>query len=450
MPIVIVLFGATGDLVAKRIVPALFHLFRTGKLPTAFRIVGVSRRPISLDEFREKMKEAIRHRSQVTGHRLQMNGFLKLFSFHQLQFEHEDAYLTLAATLDPAANRLVYLAVPPEQYPTILANLARSSIVSKGSRGRSSRIPWSRIIVEKPFGMDAKHAEAMEKQLAEFVDESQIYRIDHYLAKDMLQNILNFRFSNKLFEDNWNARDIESIHIRLWEKVSVEHRGSLYDRIGALRDVGQNHLLQMLALVTMDRPASFSAEDVRTKRADILAALRIPTKTEIRRETSRAQYTGYRSIAGVRPHSDTETFCKVVAHLATSRWHGVPITMEAGKQMRETRKEILVQFRSPYRNSVLFTLEPEEGITIHFWSKKPGLDRDTERRAFDFVLRGASERTEAVAEHEKLLLDAIAGDQTLFVSTDEVRAMWRFIDPILDGWKKNIVPLAKYDPGVVP
>ncbi len=422
--------------------PALSHLFEKNRLPENFRVVGVSRRPIGTEEFRDKIG--------VEGK------FRELFSFHQLQFESEADYQSLAASLDPSSNRLVYLAVPPEQYPVILENLRASLVVRRQSSGISDQAtpdsrrptpePWRRLIVEKPFGMDAVHAEAIEEQLADLVDESQIYRIDHYLAKDMLQNVLNFRFSNKLFEDNWNATEIESIRIRLWETIGVEQRGAFYDRIGALRDVGQNHLLQMLALVTMDRPASFRAEDVRVKRADILNALRVPSEEEIASSTVRTQYDGYRSIAGVRPGSNTETYCRVRAVLDTPRWRDVPITMEAGKRMPEQRKDITITFREPFRNTIVFSLEPTEGIAIRFRAKKMGLDAELEERSFDFIHRDPAHRHQYVEEYEKLLLDCIRGDQTLFVSTDEVRAMWRFIDPIIVAWRKNSVPLRAVAP----
>lgn len=436
----LIIFGATGDLVAKKIVPALFHLFEKKRLPADFRVVGVSRRPITTAEFREKVKGMD---SRLRGN--DAKEFIELFSFHQLQFENETDYRSLVSSLAVASNRLIYLAVPPEQYPVIFEHLKSSSLVARSS----SQKQWSRIIVEKPFGMDAAHAEAIEEQLAKLVDESQIYRIDHYLAKDMLQNVLNFRFSNNLFEDNWNAKEIESIRIRLWETIGVEHRGAFYDRIGALRDVGQNHLLQMLALVTMDRPASFRAEDIRARRAEILQKLHIPSADEISRETFRAQYDGYQSIAGVRPDSDTETYCRVVARLESPRWEGVPITMDAGKRMPEQRKEIVVTFRAPFGNKIVFSLEPTEGITIRFFAKKIGLDTELEERSFDFIHRDPSHHHQYVAEYEKLLLDCIAGDQSLFVSTDEVRAMWRFTDPIAAAWKGNFVPLAPYSDGLL-
>ena len=445
MPTELVIFGATGDLVAKKIVPALAHLFEKKRLPEDFRVVGVSRRPIGTEEFKQLVA---RSSSLVAGNL----GFLELFSFHQLQFENEADYRSLVSSLDASANRLVYLAVPPEQYPVIFEHLGSSQLITRGELPLPplAKRGWSRVIVEKPFGMDAAHAEAIEERLATLVDESQIYRIDHYLAKDMLQNVLNFRFSNKLFEDNWNATDIESIRIRLWETIGVEHRGAFYDRLGALRDVGQNHLLQMLALVTMDRPASFRAEDVRARRAEILQKLRIPSTDDIARDTSRAQYDGYRSITGVRSESDTETYCRVVARLDSPRWNGVPITMEAGKRMPEQRKEIVVTFRAPFRNVITFSLEPTEGITIRFFAKKIGLESELEERSFDFVHRDPSHHHQYVAEYEKLLLDCVAGDQTLFVSTEEVRAMWRFIDPISAAWKKNLVSLARHSAGLLP
>jgi glucose-6-phosphate 1-dehydrogenase/6-phosphogluconate dehydrogenase (decarboxylating) len=346
-------------------------------------------------------------------------------------------------------NKLFYLAVAPEMYETIFSNLSSSGL----TRHCSPEEGWTRIIVEEPFGQDFETAQKLDLRLGKLFKEVQIYRIDHYLAKEMLQNILAFRFSNNLFEKNWSNDSIERIDIKLLEKIGAEQRGPFYDSIGALRDVGQNHLLQMLALVTMDLPPGFSAGAVRLARDEVLKTLKIPTRKEIREKTIRAQYEDYRKIQGVRPNSQTETYFKILAYLESSRWRGVPITMESGKRMGEARKEVTVTFKHPtsclcigehHQNKVVFAIEPEERITIHFWSKKPGLDLTMEERRFEFLLRASGGKSQYVEEYEKLLLDCIVGDQTLFISTDEVRAMWRYIDPIVHAWKKNAVSLKVY------
>jgi glucose-6-phosphate 1-dehydrogenase len=270
--------------------------------------------------------------------------------------------------------------------------------------------------------------------------------VDHYLAKDMLQNILHFRFKNNLFEKIWNAENVASIAIRTWETLGVEHRGGFYDPLGALRDVGQNHLFEMLALVTMERPKDGDPNDVRAKRADAIKALRVYSEKEAARHTFRAQYEGYRNIKGVRPDSDTETYYRVVAFLDLPRWKGVPVTMEAGKRLHEWRTEVVVSLKDT-ANKFVFRTRPKEEILIYFESKKPGiLEGGSEERALSFSLHENEKQQQYVAEYARMILDAIAGDRTLFVGTDEVSAAWRFIDPIIAAWKKNLVPLVFYKP----
>jgi len=457
---ILVIFGATGDLVAKKIVPALFHLHEKKKLPTPFQVVGFARRDISQDAYRAQIEEIVRtHAGTDELDSSHLNSFLDAFVYHRGNFLECDDYHKLAARLGTTddewklcSDKLFYLAVPPESYRSIFENLHASGLTKPcGESGG-----WTRVIVEKPIGRDATTAEELDTLMGQLFQEEQIYRIDHYLAKEMVQNLLTFRFTNGLFEQTWNGNFIERIHIRLLEKIGVEKRGAFYDRLGTLRDVGQNHLLQMLAFATMDAPATFTASDIRKKRAEILAQLQPMTPDDLRRWTYRAQYDGYRQIEGVTSDSNVETYFHVRAYLDSSRWRGVPITMESGKRMGEQRKEIVIHFRHPtpclcppdqhVQNSIVFSLEPEERITIKFWIKKPGLTFEVEERSLDFLLREKSKRTQYVEEYEKLLLDCMCGDQTLFVATDEVKAMWRFTDEIVNAWQEHLVPLATYPP----
>lgn len=447
----IVLFGATGDLVAKKIVPAFFHLFKKNKLPKNVKIVAFARRDLSVDEFRDYVKEILAARLKQKPDAKVLAAFIELFEYQQGQFDSKKDYVELSKHLK--GNYLFYLAVPPELTPMIFENLRAAGLAEEHeNRG------WTRVIVEKPIGSSGATAEQIEGVLCKTFKESQIYRIDHYLAKEMVQNILSFRFSNSLFEQSWNAQFIERIDIKLWETLGVETRGAFYDGLGALRDVGQNHLLQMLAFVTMDHPQDFNAESIRANRVRVLQTLHLPTEDEIRTTTFRAQYDGYADIPGVAPGSKTETFFRLTAFLDTPRWKGVPISMESGKRKGEARKEIAVTYRAPLdclcpsdsdehqKNVVTFALEPSEGITIQFWNKKPGHDFTVEKRTLDFMLREQGSRQQYVEEYEKLFLDSIAGDQTLFVDREEVTAMWRFIDPIIEAWKKDVVHLATYPP----
>jgi glucose-6-phosphate 1-dehydrogenase len=459
-PTILVVFGATGDLMTKKVVPALFNLYEKKTLPKLLNIVGFSRREWNNEQFQEHVLGILKKYKATEVVSEEMQKFAKIFTYHQGQFENKADYLRLAKYLGRidgewrlCANKLFYLAVSPEFYKGIFKLLDDTELTKPCSPEEG----WTRVLVEKPFGKDLKTAEELDKLLATFFKEVQIYRIDHYLAKEMLQSILSFRFSNNLFEANWGNHAIEKIEIRTLEDIGVEKRGTFYDGIGAFRDVGQNHLLQMLALVTMEQPVSFDADDIRRERAKLLTKLHIPTATEISATTFRAQYEGYQTIPNVKPNSTTETYFRVKATIDSDRWNGVPIYLESGKRMGKPRKEIVVTFKhvepcfclagsEHYKNKVVFSLEPEEGISVSFWTKKPGLQLEMEKRTLDFTLRQPHERQQYIEEYAKLLLDSINGDQTLFVSTNEIKSMWSFSDPVSEAWAKNAVPLVKYLP----
>ncbi|TAK59040.1 glucose-6-phosphate dehydrogenase (NADP(+)) [Patescibacteria group bacterium] len=448
-PTTFIVFGATGDLAAKKVIPALFYLFEKGKLPAGFNIVGVSRKAMEQSEFRERMGSIIRKYSRGNVDQRALDRFVDLFTFSAVQFDEESGYQELASALDTKdrsqgkTNRLLYLALPPKTLPSIFTHSGFQNIVRQGVVGGL----LSRVIVEKPFGVDAESAEVLEKSLTTCFTEEQIYRVDHYLAKDILQSVTDFRFDNNLLEHEWNSDSIESIRVRLWETLGVESRGEFYDHTGAFRDVGQSHMLEMLALITMEKPDSYGAKDLRLKRLEILRALKTPASDTATRSTFRAQHTGYRSIAGIDPESTTETYFSLRTEIDTPRWKGVPMYLEAGKRMHEARKEIVISFKAPYKNKVVFRLEPEEEIVIDFITKKPGvLESGIEKRAFTFKLYETPSRTQYIAEYAKMILDAIDGDQKLFVSADEVRATWKFTDAVRALWKNNLVPLASYAP----
>ena len=459
IPTVFVIFGATGDLMGKKIVPALFHLYEKGALPKMFHVIGFGRRPMSSQEFQAYVAGLLCQHKTLKIKEETRAAFLKRFSYHQGMFDKEEDYRRLAASLGHidgqwrvCANKLFHLAVPPQYYETIFTHLHSSGLTSPCSPEEG----WTRVIVEKPFGKDFESAQRLDELLGKLFKEIQIYRIDHYLAKEMVQNSLLFRFSNNLFEKTWDQSLIERIELRLLEHIGVEDRGAFYDGVGALRDVGQNHLLQMLALITMDRPSGFSAEGIRASRAALLESLQLPLGEPLSATTYRGQYKGYRAINGVRKDSETETYFKIRATLRGTRFANVPIVLEGGKRVGNAKKEIVVTFRHPepclcptgehLKNRLIFHIGPREGISIQFWAKKPGLKMELEERTFEFLFRDLRRNLQYVEEYEKLLLDCIAGDQTLFVSTEEVRAMWKFIDPIVCAWQKNEVPLRQYAP----
>jgi glucose-6-phosphate 1-dehydrogenase len=471
-PTILVAFGATGNLMAKKIIPSLFHLYKKGELPNKFMVIGLGRRPKSEKEFQTHVRKMLTAHEDTAGEKKVKKftphhfsakksgaGFTQRFTYLQANAAERKDYTLLANKLREidkkwgvCSSKLFYLSVPPGLYKAIFTNLSKSKLTEPCS----DETGWTRVIVEKPFGKDRGTARELDTMLGEFFKENQVYRIDHYLAKEMLQNILSFRFSNNIFENSWSGENIERIDISLLESIGVEDRGPFYESVGALRDVGQNHLLQMLALVTMENPGRFEASAIRKKRTEALRALTTPKKTDVKNGTFRAQYNGYRSVKGVDPHSNIETYFRLHTTLDGPRWSGVKVSMESGKRMGKPRKEIVVTFKHPtpclcpperhFQNRVTFQLEPEEGISVEFQSKKPGLKREIEERNLDFLFRESSKRSQYTEEYEKLLLDCIAGDQTLFVGTSEVQEMWRFVDPIITGWNENIVPLESYKP----
>ncbi|PIR83638.1 glucose-6-phosphate dehydrogenase [Candidatus Kaiserbacteria bacterium CG10_big_fil_rev_8_21_14_0_10_51_14] len=461
-PTIFVAFGATGDLMQRKVIPALYHLHTHGKLPERFRIMGFSRRDWSDEDFQAYIREILENHTELALSKEAITSFITYFRFQKGEFEDAESYDRLKDAFDESdrewgmsSNKLFYLAVAPEYYKTIIEHVSRSGL--RGPKELQEGDSWSHIIVEKPFGMDSETAKEIDELVGRHFVEQQIYRIDHYLGKEMLQNILTFRFSNNLFEIPWGKDLIESINLRLLEKIGVENRGPFYDAIGAFRDVGQNHILQMLALVTMEHPAEYRATAIQTKRAAILETLRVLSKNDVAHQTIRAQYKDYRDITGVAPQSETETYFKIRTELRDPKWKGVPILMESGKRMGEVLKEVVVTLRHPkpclcppngphHTNEIIFRMEPREEILIEFWAKKPGFTFETERREFRYMLRDTSEHVPYVEEYAKLLSDCIASDRTLFISTDEIRAMWRFTDPIIAAWQRGASPLMMYEP----
>jgi len=457
-PTILVVFGATGDLMARKVVPSLYHLRGKGQLPEKLRVVGFGRRDWGDAELRDHVRGILAERA-ASADPAEVEEFLGRFCYQRGQFPDAASYEETKRLVDSiqnewgvCSNKLFYLAVPPEHYETIFRQLAASGLTAECS----DLMGWTRVLVEKPFGDDEASARELDTLLASLFREEQIYRIDHYLAKEMLQGILNFRFTNNLFETEWNRSAIESIDITLLESIGAEKRGAFYDSVGALRDVGQNHLLQMLALMTMDQPASAKPDDIRVARAELIESLRPMTSGEVAENTFRAQHHGFRDIAGVAPDSETETYFRVLTRLSGSRWAGVPVMMESGKRMGPACKRIVVNFRHPVKclceddfhptNKIVFTLEPQDRIEIVFYTKKPGFEDEVEERTFSFFLYEKAEKAQYVEEYAKLLHDAFRGDQTLFVSTREVDGGWAFIDPIVQSWADGLAPLEFYDP----
>ncbi|MBI2024883.1 MAG: glucose-6-phosphate dehydrogenase [Candidatus Harrisonbacteria bacterium] len=463
-PTILVVFGINGDLATRKIIPSLWRLFDQNLLGDRFSVIGFSRGDISEYKFKSSIESAVRNKSNSEIRDEKLSRFADLFSYHAGKFEDAAAFRVLAKSIEASekswgvcANKLFYLAAPPATYKPIFENLAGVKL----NLPCGGKLGWSRLLIEKPFGTDLMSAQNLQSLLLAYFKEEQLYRIDHYLFKEIIQGIENFRFSNNLFENTWDNTTIERIDIRLLESIGVEGRGGFYDAVGALRDVGQNHLLAMLATLLMEHPALSNAETIRENRARVLTALLSWTKDSIQKNTFRAQYKGYLEVDGVREHSVTETYFALKTELDDPRWNGVPIVIEAGKRLAEARKEIVVTLKhpkacllcevGPHRpNQIVFRLEPNDEIIIHFWTKKPGFDRILEERVFSFFLYEKEVKIQYVAEYAKVLYATIMGEQTSFVSQNEIEAAWKFTDSIVDEWKRHLIPLAEYKPDTTP
>ncbi|MFM2381439.1 MAG: hypothetical protein RLZZ76_206 [Candidatus Parcubacteria bacterium] len=455
LPTAIVIFGGTGNLAETKLLPALFNLYCDDKLPEAFTIIGLSRKPFTDADYQAYVHEVIVEKV-VGADEDKLQKFTENIHYASGSFDDALAYekiknhlQTFDDTRNVCTNKLFYLAVPPNLYSDIFKNLKESDAM-KLCDGVAS---WSRLLVEKPFGSDLVTAQALEKQLCELFTEEQIYRIDHYLAKDTIENIVSLRFANSILADSWNNSRIEHIALRLFESVDVSARGSFYDGIGALRDVGQNHMLQMLALLTMEKADMRDAKAVRAARLAALTSLSMHD-TDLK---ERGQYEGYTETVGVAPGSQTETYFKIGTHIESDLWHDVSVTLESGKALKEAKAEAMITFRPTdtctcgfdvaphsHRNVLTITFSPEQMITLSMWIKKPGYGFMLEKR--DLVLtRNEGEVFRSPEAYERVLHDCIIGDQTRFVSGGEVEAAWNFITPILHAFP--LLPLHTYKKG---
>jgi len=458
-PTIITILGAMGDLSTQKLLPSLFDLFHKGYLPKTFKIIGFSRKEVSDGEYQDYAKKAILAKNS-TANEEKLSEFLSYLSYTQGYFDKIESYTNLLSVLKEkeagigqCTNKLFYLAVPPTYYKDIFENLAQSKLMDPCD----NETGWARVLVEKPFGNNIATAQELDDTLGRLFKEDQVFRIDHYLAKEVLQDILMFRFSNMLFEPLWNNKFIERVEISLFEKRGAEGRGAFYEETGALRDVGQNHILQMLAFIAMEDPIELDAALVRKERARALKALRPLTPETIGSTVIKGQYDGYLGVPMVSSESKTETYFKIKAFVDNERWHGVPFYIESGKALTENKTEIKIYFKKTetclcppgaehqHQNILTFRIQPNEGISVLFWAKKPGLSLDLEPKDLSFSYRGSPDAKDLADAYEKVLFDGIAGDQMLFTSTDEVSAEWHYITPILSLWKD--LPLQKYAVG---
>jgi len=454
----LVILGATGDLTQRKLIPALFNLCRKNRLQENLRIVGYGRKSWSDDDFRVAMRAGVDKSASYHFTEDEWNHMVARLSYRSGGFTEAADWHHLAAELAELeggpTNRLYYLATLPDLFSGIVAGLGNAGLATEAEG-------WRRVIIEKPFGSDLPSAQALNHAIHQVLDEKQIYRIDHYLGKETVQNVLVFRFANAIFEPIWNRNYVDHVQITVAEDVGVGHRAPYYERAGVLRDMFQNHLLQLLTLIALEPPASFTADAVRNERVKVLSAVRPIAPHQVAEHTVRGQYRGYRDEEGVAPDSQTPTFAALRLFIDNWRWQGVPFYLRSGKQLAEKSTEIAIQFQCPphvmfnisheqclIANVLTLCLQPDEGIHLRFEAKVP--DSIAEMRSVNMEFHyqdsfGASAIPEA---YERLLLDALNGDASLFTRSDQIELAWQLMDPILAGWAApDAPPLAIYEPG---
>jgi glucose-6-phosphate 1-dehydrogenase len=451
----LVIFGVTGDLTTRKLIPALYELHIAGKLPDDMLVVGFARRDWSDDAMRSHLQEGVQAhaRSQPIDDSA-LRDLLSRMRYVRSTFDDLDGYQRLNKLLNDinAGNRLYYLAAPPQAYPVVVEKIGEACL-AECPRG------WTRIVVEKPYGFDLKSAEMLDKVVHDVFKEDQVYRIDHYLGKETVQNILVLRFANGIFEPLWNRLNVDHVQITVAETVGIGSRAGYYDKTGVIRDMFQNHILQLLALTAMEAPVAFTADAVRDEKLKILRSLRPINGDEAIKQTFRAQYVsgwikgkrvaGYKDEEGVPQDSITETYLAARLHVDNWRWAGVPFYIRSGKRLPRRITEIAVHFKQvplplfgwknmagAAPNILAINIQPDEGITLSFGAKSPGPENQIApvKMEFDYVESFGAEPPEA---YERLLLDSLAGDATLFTRTDEVHAAWKFVTDIIEGWEHN-------------
>lgn len=456
----LVIFGASGDLTQRKLIPALFSLYCKDRLPDGFHAVGMARTEATDESFRKEMREAIQEFAPEKMNPDAWSEFADRLDYVCGDFNEEAPMEELKQRLaeiengNGVGNRLYYLATPPHVYEPALRRLGETGMVRNDGG-------WRRVVIEKPFGHDLESAQHLNEVAHKVLEEDQIYRIDHYLGKETVQNVLVFRFANSIFEPVWSRKFIDHIQISVAEQVGVEHRAGFYDRVGVLRDMFQNHLMQLLSLVAMEPPASFDADDIRNERVKVLRSVRPMSDAEAQNHSVLAQYQGYREEEDVDPSSRTPTYAALQLFIDNWRWKDVPFYLRSGKRLEAKDTEIRIQFRSvPHMmfplepgetirpNALDLCIQPDEGIHLRFEVKVPDQPSRMQSVDMEFHYENAFGSDAIPDAYERLLLDALNGDPSLFTRADTIELAWGLVDGVIDAWEQDNAPqLARYEPG---
>ena len=457
---IIVIFGASGDLTRRKLIPALYSLYLKKRMPDNFSIVGISRSPLSDDDFRAQVESGVQEFAASKYNAANWAEFAPRITYRPADLgsvegmRQLDTYLRQIEGDNGSCNRLYYLAIAPRLYEIAINNLGAAGMVTDNHG-------WRHVVIEKPFGHNLASAEELNTAIHKVLRESQIYRIDHYLGKETVQNLLVFRFANALFEPVWNRTYIDHVQITAAEKVDVGHRAGYYDGIGVVRDMMQNHMMQLLTLVAMEPPASFEANALRNEKVKVLSAMHPITPETVALHTVRGQYRDYCNAEGVSPNSETATYAAIRFYIDNWRWQGVPFYLRSGKALAEKSSEITIFFKRPPHimfplpadtqlaaNFLSICVQPDEGIHFSFQAKVPDTAADMRSVDMTFHYNEAFGPTAIPEAYERLLFDALKGDASLFTRGDAIELSWRLIDPILAAWESDAAPpLAIYEPG---
>ncbi|HMR50251.1 MAG TPA: glucose-6-phosphate dehydrogenase [Arachnia sp.] len=467
-PCVLVIFGVTGDLSRKKLMPAVYDLANRGLLPPGFGLVGFARRDWEDREFAQVVHDAVKEHARTVFREEVWEQLLEGIRFVSGTFDDDNAFIQLRETLreldterGTGGNHAFYLSIPPSSFEKVGSQLRRHGLTER------SEDNWNRVVIEKPFGHDLASAQALDGVISQLFEPHEVFRIDHYLGKETVQNMLALRFANQLFEPIWNNHYVSHVQITMAEDIGIGSRAGYFDGIGSARDVIQNHLLQLLALTAMEEPTSFEASQLRTEKKKVLAAARVPERYDL--HTARGQYSaglqggqpviGYLEEQGVDPASQTETYAAIRVDVENRRWAGVPFYLRAAKRMPRRVTEVALSFRKPPHlpfaatdteelgtNALVMRIQPDEGVTLRFGAKVPGTQMDIREVSMDFGYGGSFTESSPEA-YERLILDVLLGDPPLFPQQEEVELSWQILDPVLDYWAAQPEQPEQYEAG---